>query len=280
MTAYQIKSNKTSNHIAGLDEATTASANGMNYAVSACGALSRNLHLLNGESNDNLAAILSSARDDAEAHGRKLCKHCEKAALRVLTAMQQDEAAEASQDVETPKAETRKVAIIKDRSGNERVHSAECRDVKVETTKFRYDPYFMQAATREDVALDWYADIASDNYEEGTPEWNKEIRDCMNMAMIFLPCCDLPHEDEATEEPVAQAPATRKLGKAQRRVLDFLSARPGQTMVVSLIVKGLEAEGIKTWFRATNDALAKLAQDPTSGIVEVAGGNKAYKFER
>ena len=45
---------------------------------------------------------------------------------------------------------------------------------------------------------------------------------------------NLPHEDEKAEEQVAEAP-TRKLGKAQRRVLDFLSARPGQTMVVSLM---------------------------------------------
>ena len=271
-TAFQLKYNRSSVHVAGITERTQVSGDGMNYAQSACPSLTRHLSFMVKDASDDLAEALEMARLTARVQGLKLCKHCEKAAEKQIAEQPVTEVAEA------PK-QTVKVAIIKDSKGNERVHSAECRDVKVEATKFRYDPYFMQAATREDVALDWYADIASDNYEEGTPEWNKEILDCMNMAMIFLPCCNLPHEDEKAEEQVAEAP-TRKLGKAQRRVLDFLSARPGQTMVVSLIVKGLEAEGIKTWFRATNDALAKLAQDPTSGIVEVTGGNKAYKFER
>lgn len=286
-TDYQIKYNRATSHIAGLDEATTASADGMTYSLSACGALSKGLYLANGFASNDLTAVLDNARKG----DRKLCKNCEKAALRIIAKLEQDAAAEASQvaeQVEQPTAH--KIAIIKDNKGNERVHAAGCADVKREATKFHYDPCFITATTREDVARDWYGDVASDNYEVGTPEWEQEILECMDLAMTFLPCCELPSETVVEIVNLAQMKAdiaelveianAKRYGKAQLRVLEFLKARPGQTMVVSLVVGGLAEQGIKTWWRATNDALKALAADPASGIVEIPGGNRAYKFKQ
>ena len=61
---------------------------------------------------------------------------------------------------------------------------------------------------------------------------------------------------------------------------NFLSARPGQVLTVGEIVKGLEAEGQKTWYRATNDALKTLATVGGFGIMGHEGeGPKAYSFK-
>lgn len=76
-TKYQIRYNRTTNHIEGIDERTAGSD--LNYALSACPVLSRSYNLANGEGSDDLAEILASARQ-----GRKLCKHCEKAAEAAL----------------------------------------------------------------------------------------------------------------------------------------------------------------------------------------------------
>lgn len=99
------------------------------------------------------------------------------------------------------KASTHNIAIVRNGHGDERVHAANCADVKREVAKFRNgDAYLMTADTFESVARDWYSDVASDNYEAGTAEWEQEIRNCADMAMTFLPCCKLTHETTDTPE--------------------------------------------------------------------------------
>lgn len=83
---------------------------------------------------------------------------------------------------------------------------------------------------------------------------------------------------EVAPEPVAEA--LKKSGKAQTRVMNFLTKREGETLTVGEIVAGLNELGEKTWYNATSTALKALAAQVGSGIVEVAGDKRAYKFER
>lgn len=70
---YQIRYNRTTNHISGIEVRTAGSE--MNYSLTSCPVLSRTYNLANGQSSDDLAALLVSAKT-----GRKICRHCEKAA--------------------------------------------------------------------------------------------------------------------------------------------------------------------------------------------------------
>ena len=82
---YSIKYNRTTNHIAGIECATQGAGNDNGGAVSyfaesACGSLTRG-RLADGKAFEDLAEALAAARI---AGGRKLCKNCEKAALRAI----------------------------------------------------------------------------------------------------------------------------------------------------------------------------------------------------
>lgn len=76
MSNYGIRYNRATNHISGLCEASKGSE--FNYAVSACGALSRSVNFAEGKCFEDASDALAEAR---KAGGRKLCKNCEKAAL-------------------------------------------------------------------------------------------------------------------------------------------------------------------------------------------------------
>lgn len=81
MSGYKIKSNRTTNHIDGVDERTKGSA--LNYAVSPCSVLSRSVNLLSSKTYSSLREVLAAARIAGQ---RKLCRNCEKAALAALEA--------------------------------------------------------------------------------------------------------------------------------------------------------------------------------------------------
>jgi hypothetical protein len=72
---YTIKYNRTTNHIAGIAERSNGSD--LNYAQSACPVLTRSYNLATGKTFTSAAKALESARKG----GRKVCKHCEAAAL-------------------------------------------------------------------------------------------------------------------------------------------------------------------------------------------------------
>jgi hypothetical protein len=78
---YTIKYNRTTNHIAGLDIRTAGSE--MNYSQNACPTLTRSVNFAEGKTSTDLREILKSAK----INGRKVCKHCEKAAEAMIAAM-------------------------------------------------------------------------------------------------------------------------------------------------------------------------------------------------
>lgn len=94
MSTYTLKTNRTTVHIDGIDEATKASADGMTYAQSACPVITRSVHLSPRAVGDDIVTALAEARADR----RNLCKHCEKAAERVIAA---NAAAETTTDTDT-----------------------------------------------------------------------------------------------------------------------------------------------------------------------------------
>lgn len=95
-----------------------------------------------------------------------------------------------------------KLAALTDNQGTVRVHAATCADIKREVKKFRTgDAYTQDFDSRTDFNEFWWGDVATDHYEEGTPEWKQECADNGSMGTAFLPCCsDLP--EDVTPEPV------------------------------------------------------------------------------
>ena|SRR5256885_3991034 len=85
-----------------------------------------------------------------------------------------------------------RIALVSDQSNDQRVHDAECRDVAREVTRFRNGPAeFLDMESKWEVAVHIWADIASDNEESGSPEWEAEIRNNDTLT-TYLPCCNLP----------------------------------------------------------------------------------------
>jgi hypothetical protein len=76
-TEFTIMYNRTTNHIAGISERSNGSE--LNYAQSACPVLTRSYNLATGKTFYSAAEALESARKG----GRKVCKHCEAAALAI-----------------------------------------------------------------------------------------------------------------------------------------------------------------------------------------------------
>jgi hypothetical protein len=90
---YIICATRATTHIQGIPERTTGPATDNSattgvvgyYANSACSALTRSAHRMNIlTANADLTAALEDARASCEATGRKLCKNCERAALRAI----------------------------------------------------------------------------------------------------------------------------------------------------------------------------------------------------
>lgn len=82
---YSLKVNRTTVHIAGLEERSTGAGRELNGAVSyypesACGALTRGSFSSVGKATDSPAEALRAAQTNAKINRRKVCKHCEKAA--------------------------------------------------------------------------------------------------------------------------------------------------------------------------------------------------------
>jgi hypothetical protein len=88
--SYTIRYNRSSNHIQGLTEATQSSGEERGgvvgyYAQSACAGLTRSGRSMGtGQSYDTVQDALTAARSNAAAAGRKVCKSCEKAAVRII----------------------------------------------------------------------------------------------------------------------------------------------------------------------------------------------------
>lgn len=68
-----------------------------------------------------------------------------------------------------------------------------------------------------------------------------------------------------------------RYGKAMIRVWDFMKKHAGEELKVSEIVNGLEAEGEKTWYNATNQALRALCERPT-GISKTDAKVNTYVY--
>lgn len=80
MGLFTIRYTRTANHIEGIANRTSDSADGMTYALSACGALSRNgSRMAKGLTSDDLAYVLAEC-----PRSRKLCETCKKAAEALL----------------------------------------------------------------------------------------------------------------------------------------------------------------------------------------------------
>lgn len=95
---FTIRYNRNTDHIEGISERTPVSADGMNYAVSACPALSRSgVRLAVGFASDDLREVL-------ENFGKlqKACKKCEKAANLVLAEIEAAESEAAKAQEQAP----------------------------------------------------------------------------------------------------------------------------------------------------------------------------------
>jgi hypothetical protein len=76
MSTFTIRYTRTANHIEGIANRTKDSADGLNYALSACPSLSRNVtKMAKGFSSEDLAEVLANA-----PRSRKLCQTCKAAA--------------------------------------------------------------------------------------------------------------------------------------------------------------------------------------------------------
>lgn len=73
MSDYSIRYNRTTNHIAGFEIASTDA-----YTQNTCGALTRSSPVRSGKTFTTAAEALDAAR---KLGGRKICKNCERAAL-------------------------------------------------------------------------------------------------------------------------------------------------------------------------------------------------------
>jgi hypothetical protein len=79
---YSVKYARGVNHIAGLDEKVTTGPDSLDYAKSACAALSKSNRWCTGTTSTNLAEVLDAAR---RFGGRKgACLKCERTAEAVL----------------------------------------------------------------------------------------------------------------------------------------------------------------------------------------------------
>lgn len=99
---YIICATRSTTHIQGIPERTTGPATDNSattgvvgyYATSACAAISRSGHTMRIlTANADLASALEDARDACKFTGRKLCKNCERAALRAIEDAKQAEPA-------------------------------------------------------------------------------------------------------------------------------------------------------------------------------------------
>jgi hypothetical protein len=78
---------KGKNHIDGLAEVVFTPADSLNYARSACSALSKSSFWCSGMSSENLAEVLDSAR--RHGGGKGVCLKCEATAVAVLAQAEQ-----------------------------------------------------------------------------------------------------------------------------------------------------------------------------------------------
>lgn len=82
MTTFAVKYARGKNHIAGLDEVVNTGPDSLNYAKSACAALSKSSFWCTGRSSATLAEVLESAR--LYGGGKGVCLKCERSALAQL----------------------------------------------------------------------------------------------------------------------------------------------------------------------------------------------------
>lgn len=85
-TKFQLQVNRSSVHISGIAERTQASTDGMTYAQSACGALTRSYNFETKNADDSLVEALRLAEQFAKVYGKKMCKNCQAAAQAQIEA--------------------------------------------------------------------------------------------------------------------------------------------------------------------------------------------------
>lgn len=73
-------------------------------------------------------------------------------------------------------------------NGDFRIHGENCMDIRKDEAQSDGGRWYIEATTHHEVNIDCWGDVASDNYEEGTPEWHAECDKNAAMASRFLPC--------------------------------------------------------------------------------------------
>jgi hypothetical protein len=85
------------------------------------------------------------------------------------------------------------VVVINDARGGYLMHAADCTDVPRVMRQHGLSSHYLWddvtiGGTLGDYAEAAFGDIASDNYEEGTPEWRAETWMCLQPDLRVLPC--------------------------------------------------------------------------------------------
>lgn len=160
------------------------------------------------------------------------------------------------ENVKTPKPVPAPVALVKIAAvstgrGDIRVHDAGCRDVQVEVAKFGQGPaYVGQFADQDEFGFDWFADVASDEFAEGTPEHRASALAMASTEITYLPCCTLPgttkiskEENTMTVKPARRAAATT--APAAAKAAKTTAAKPAAKPVAATPESVVLPDGIK-----------------------------------
>jgi hypothetical protein len=72
--------------------------------------------------------------------------------------------------------------------GDYRIHGAGCRDIPRDERQSDAGAWYIEVSTIHEANIDCWGDVATDNYDEGTPEWHAECDRDASAASRFLPC--------------------------------------------------------------------------------------------
>lgn len=104
---FTLKYNRTTNHIEGLDIRTAGTE--MEYSKNACPSLSRGTRFATSNLGGDIREALRLARITG---GRKLCKHCEKAAEAMIAELDATETVEATTETVAPVLSLRELRAL------------------------------------------------------------------------------------------------------------------------------------------------------------------------
>ena len=84
-------------------------------------------------------------------------------------------------------------------NGDYRIHGDGCRDIPRDAAKSDAGAWYIEVSSEHEANIECWGDVATDNYEEGTPEWHAECDRDASMASTFLPCVpsEMPDRTES-----------------------------------------------------------------------------------